>query len=153
MRIYVDADACPVKDEIYRVANRYQLEVTVVSNSSFYVPADSLVRMVIVKEGIDAADDWIVEQLSENDVVITADIPLASRSLQKGAHVLGFTGNPFTPDNIGDAVATRELLAGLCERGEVRGGPPPFDKRDRSRFLQGLDRMIQAIRQDSANDI
>jgi len=151
VKIFVDADACPVKEEVYRVASRYRLEVTVVSNSPFYVPADSLIRLVIVMEGIDAADDWIVDQITEGDVIITADIPLAARSLQKGAHALGFGGRLFTADNIGDALATRGLLAGLRERGENNSGPPPFEKRDRSRFLQSLDQVIQAVRRESVN--
>lgn len=149
LRIYVDADACPVKDEVYRVAERYGLEVTLVSNSPLRVPAGRLVTQVLVREGLDAADDWIVEHAGENDIVITGDIPLASRSLRNGASVLGFSGKPFTADNIGDALATRELLAGLREQGEPGGGPPPFARQDRSRFLQALDAMVHRIRRES----
>ncbi len=147
--IYVDADACPVKQEVYRVADRCGIEVTVVANSFLNLPADPRYTLVVVKAGIDEADDWIVEHVESEDIVITGDIPLAGRSLEKGARVLGFTGHPFTPDNIGDALATRDLLAGLRERGEVSGGPPPFEKRDRSRFLQALDGMIQQSRRSS----
>lgn len=153
MKIYVDADACPVKDEVYRVADRYRLEVTVVSNSPLRVPAETLVTGIVVREGLDEADDWIVDHVGENDIVITGDIPLASRSLKKGAHALGFGGRPFTVENIGDALATRELLAGLREQGELGSGPPPFDKRDRSRFLQALDAMIQKISRESASEV
>ena len=146
MKIFVDADACPVKQEVYRVADRYGLEVIIVSNSFLHVSSDPLVSLVVVEEGLDAADDWIVEHVSGNDIVITGDIPLAARSLKKGAQALGFGGKPFTEDNIGDALATREILAGLREQGEVSGGPKPFAPRDRSNFLQGLDGMIQQIR-------
>ena len=149
MKIYVDADACPVKQEVYRVADRYSIEVTVVANSFLNLPADPRYTLVMVKEGIDEADDWIVDHIESEDIVVTGDIPLASRCLGKGAHALGFTGRPFTPDNIGDALATRDLLAGLRERGEMSSGPPPFEKRDRSRFLQSLDGMIQQIRRNS----
>lgn len=152
MKIYVDADACPVKDEVYRVAGRYRLEVMVVSNSPLRVPAETLFTAVVVREGLDEADDWIVDHVGENDVVITGDIPLASRCLKKGAHALGFGGRPFTAENIGDALATRDLLAGLREQGELGSGPPPFDRRDRSRFLQALDAMIQKIRRESASE-
>ena len=149
MKIYVDADACPVKQEVYRVADRYSIEVTVVANSFLNLPADRRYTLVMVKEGIDEADDWIVDHIESEDIVVTGDIPLASRCLGKGAHALGFTGRPFTPDNIGDALATRDLLAGLRERGEVSSGPPPFAKRDRSRFLQNLDGLIQQISRNS----
>lgn len=144
--LYIDADACPVKDEVYRVAARYQLEVAVVSNSPLRVPDTALVTAVVVRDGLDAADDWIVERIGENDVVITSDIPLAARALKKGAHALGHGGRPFTVENIGDALATRDLLAGLREQGETGGGPPPFRRQDRSRFLQALDAVIQKIR-------
>jgi uncharacterized protein len=146
VRIFVDADACPVKQEVYRVATRHRLEVVVVSNSPLDVPADPLINAVLVREGIDAADDWIVDHVLEDDIVVTGDIPLAARSLKKGAQALGFSGRPLTLDNIGDALATRDLLAGLREQGESSSGPPPFQKQDRSRFLQGLERLIQQIR-------
>lgn len=152
MKIFVDADACPVKQEVYRVATRHGLEVVVVSNSPLNVPADPLVTPVVVREGIDAADDWIVDHLLDDDIVVTGDIPLAARSLRKGAHALGFGGRPFTLDNIGDALATRDLLAGLREQGEISSGPAPFRKQDRSRFLQGLERLIQQVRRKGEED-
>jgi uncharacterized protein YaiI (UPF0178 family) len=146
LHIYIDADACPVKKEVYRVARRYGLDVTVVANSRMWVPNAPRVSLQIVKEGLDAADDWIVEQARTDDIVITADIPLASRCLKKGASVIGSTGMPFTEDNIGEVVATRDLLSELRSTGEITGGPPPLSKRDRSRFLQQLDEVIQSIR-------
>lgn len=146
MHIFVDADACPVKPEIYRVARRYGLRVTLVANSWMQVPLDEKVTLEVVGGGLDSADDWIAEQASTGDIVITADIPLAARCLENGAEALGPTGRPFTEDNIGDALATRELLAELRQTGSVSGGPPPFSAKDRSRFLQELDRIIQQIR-------
>ncbi len=149
-RIYVDADACPVKRETHRVAGRYHLEVTLVANSWMRVPRGRLIRLEVVTDGFDAADDWIVERVQPNDIVVTADIPLASRCLKKGARAIGPSGKPFTEDNIGDAAAIRDPLSDLRGAGEITGGPPPFTKRDRSRFLQQLDNMIQAIRRDEA---
>jgi uncharacterized protein YaiI (UPF0178 family) len=146
LHIFVDADACPVKSEVYRVADRYGLDVTLVANSWMRIPDTGNVRLEIVEEGFDAADDWIVERVDVADIVITADIPLAGRCLKKGAKVLGSSGRPFTDANIGSALATRELLAELRESGEVSGGPPPLEKRDRSRFLQQLDEMVQQLR-------
>ncbi|MBD3871579.1 MAG: YaiI/YqxD family protein [Acidobacteria bacterium] len=146
LHIFVDADACPVKQEVYRVAGRYQLDVTLVANSWMRVPNESWIVLEVVGGGFDAADDWIVEHVQPQDVVITADIPLASRCLKEGAHVIGTTGRPFTDNNIGEAVATRDLLSELRGAGEITGGPPPLEKRDRSRFLQQLDEVIQSIR-------
>jgi hypothetical protein len=146
LHIYIDADACPVKQEVYRVARRYQLEVTLVANSRMHVPNAPGVSLVVVKDGLDVADDWIVEQVQPDDIVITADIPLASRCLENGASAIGSTGKLFTEDNIGEAVATRDLLSELRGAGEITGGPPPLTKRDRSRFLQQLDEVIQSIR-------
>ena len=146
LHIFVDADACPVKQEVYRVANRYRLNVTLVANSWMRVPNESWIVLEVVGGGFDAADDWIVEHVQPQDVVITADIPLASRCLKEGAHVIGTTGRPFTDNNIGEAVATRDLLSELRGAGEITGGPPPLEKRDRSRFLQQLDEVIQSIR-------
>jgi uncharacterized protein YaiI (UPF0178 family) len=146
LHIFVDADACPVKQEVYRVANRYELSVTLVAGSRMRIPEGVKITLKVVDQGLDAADDWIVEHLEVNDIVITADIPLASRCVDRGAYVLGPTGRPFTDDNIGHALATRDLLSELRQLGEVTGGPPPFDKRDRSRFLQGLDKAINEIR-------
>jgi uncharacterized protein YaiI (UPF0178 family) len=146
LHIFVDADACPVKQEVYHVASRYGLKVTLVANSWMRIPNESWIALEVVKDGFDAADDWIVEQVHPNDIVVTADILLASRCLKKGARVMGTTGKPFTEDNIGSAVATRDLLSELRGAGEITGGPPPFKKRDRSRFLQQLDELIQSIR-------
>lgn len=146
LHIFVDADACPVKKEVYRVAERYGLDVTLVANAWMRIPNESWIVLEVVDEGLDAADDWIVQHVQPHDIVVTADIPLASRCIEKGARVLGSTGKPFTEDNIGQAVATRDLLSDLREAGEITGGPPPLTKRDRSRFLQQLDATIQSIR-------
>ena len=144
--IFVDADACPVKQEVYRVANRYGLNVTLVSNSWMRSPPEDRINLVVVDGRLDAADDWIVEHVDENDIVISGDIPLASRCLEKGALVLGPSGRVFTDESIGEALATREFLSQLRDLGTVTGGPAPFRKRDRSRFLQRLDETIQAVR-------
>ena len=152
LHIFVDADACPVKKEVYRVAGRYHLEVTLVANAWMRVPNEVWIALEVVGNGLDAADDWIVEHVQPDDIVITADIPLASRCLEQGARVIGPTGKPFTEDNIGSAVATRDLLSGLRDAGEITGGPPPLAKRDRSRFLQQLDGVIQSIRPKHASD-
>ncbi|MGW8281959.1 MAG: YaiI/YqxD family protein [Gemmatimonadota bacterium] len=146
LHIFVDADACPVKSEVYRVARRYGLNVTLVTNSWLRIPDEPWLAIQVVTDGFDAADDWIVERVGPHDIVVTADIPLASRCLERGAQVIGPTGKPFTEDNIGVALGTRDLLADLRKAGEVGGGPPPMEKRDRSRFLQQLDQMIQAVR-------
>ena len=146
LRIFIDADACPVKDEVYKVAKRYGLTVTVVSNSFMRTPPGGQVELVVVGGAPDEADDWIAGQVSRDDLVITADIPLAARCLERGASVLGTTGRPFTEDNIGDALASRDLMSQLRESGMFTGGPAPLQKADRSRFLQQLDLMIQAIR-------
>ena len=146
LHIFVDADACPVKKEVYRVAGRYQLKVTLVANTWMRTPKDPRIAIQVVGTGFDAADDWIVEQAEAGDIVVTADIVLAGRCLGKGALVLGTTGKPFTEDNIGDAIAVRDLLADLRGSGEQTGGPPPMTQRDRSLFLQKLDDMIQTIR-------
>ena len=150
LHIYVDADACPVKQEVYRVAKRYQLDVTLVANAWMRTPDDESIRLEVVEDSFDAADDWIVDHVETNDIVVTADIPLASRCMQNGARAIGSTGRPFTEDNIGEAVATRDLLAVLRGGGEITGGPPPLTKRDRSRFLQTLDEVIQSIRRKNA---
>ena len=145
IRIYVDADACPVKDEVFRVAKRYGLKVFVVSNGRIRVPADPLVEMVLVTGHFDAADAWIAERITATDVAVTSDIPLASLCLARGARVLDPKGKAFTPESIGDALANRELMAYLRDSGSITGGPAPFEARDRSRFLQKLDDLVQAI--------
>ena len=152
LHIFVDADACPVKPEVYRVASRYRLDVTIVANSWMRVPNERWIALEVVQDGLDAADDWIVEHVQSHDIVVTADIPLAGRCLRESAFVIGPTGKPFTEDNIGQALATRELMSDLRDAGEVTGGPPPLKKRDRSRFLQQLDEMIQSIRRQHPID-
>ena len=144
--ILIDADGCPVKQEVYRVAKRYGLKVTLVSNSRMRTPQEDWVEIVVVEGQFNAADDWIVEHVSEKDIVITGDIPLASRCLERGAQVLAPTGRVFTRDSIADALAGREFLSYLRDLGTLTGGPAPFGKRDRSRFLQRLDETIQAVR-------
>jgi hypothetical protein len=143
-RIWIDADASPVKEETYRVAKRHGLHVTLVANSWMRVPPEDWVELVVVPGDLDAADHWIAEYVAPGDIVISSDIPLASRCLAKGARVLGTRGQPFSEESIGDAVATRDLLSQLREGGAPIGGPRPFDKADRSRFLHALDEMIRA---------
>jgi uncharacterized protein YaiI (UPF0178 family) len=150
LQIYVDADACPVKQEVYRVAARYDLNVTLVAAAWMRIPESSRLSLEVVGEGLDAADDFIVENVEADDIVITADVHLAARALERGAFVLGHKGKPFTEDNIGPALATRDLLSELRTLGEVKGGPPPFAKRDRSLFLQQLDQAVNAIRRKHA---
>ncbi len=144
IKIYVDADGCPVKDEVYRVARRYALKVYLVSNSPIRIPQDQLFELVIVKGQFDAADNWIVEHVRENDIAVSADIPLAARCLAKGARVLDPKGRIFTQESIGGVLANRDLMAHLRELGNFTGGPAPFAKRDRSRFLQNLDNLVNA---------
>ncbi|WP_294327436.1 YaiI/YqxD family protein [uncultured Sphingomonas sp.] len=138
-RILVDADACPVKDEVYRVAERHGARVSIVSNSHFRVPLLPWVERVVVSDGFDAADDWIADAAGADCVVVTADILLADRCLKAGAVVLAPNGKPFTGASIGGAIATRAIMADLRAGGEQLGGPPPFGKADRSNFLQSLD--------------
>ena len=140
--LFVDADACPVKEEAMRVADRLGLVITFVSNGGVRPSRDPMVKVVVVPQGADAADDWIVEQAQANDIVLTADIPLASRAIDKGCHVLGFTGKPFTPASIGMALAMRELNQHLRETGESKGYNAGFTARDRQAFLQALDEAI-----------
>jgi uncharacterized protein len=142
--IFVDADACPVKQEIGRVAQRYGLKVLLVTNARMRIPAEPHLELVVVDGQFDSADDWIVGRVARSDVVVTADIPLAARCLEKGARVLAPTGRIFTEDSIGDALASRAVSAHLRELGTITGGPAPFAKRDRSRFLERLDEVIQA---------
>ncbi|WP_298194923.1 YaiI/YqxD family protein [Novosphingobium sp.] len=146
IRILVDGDACPVKDEIYKVAWRHELAVVVVSNSPFRVPVHPLVRRVVVSDGFDAADDWIAGEASASCVVVTADILLADRCLKAGAQVLAPTGKPFTGNSIGSQIATRAIMADLRASGDVVGGPAPFSKADRSRFLSALDAALVRLK-------
>ena len=139
VRILVDADACPVKEEVYKVAFRREVPVRVVSNSWLRVPAHLLIERVVVSDAFDAADDWIVGEADARSVVVTGDILLAERCLAVGATVIAHNGKPFTTASIGNAVATRAIMADLRAGGDVVGGPPPFEKADRSRFLQALD--------------
>ncbi len=141
-RILVDADACPVKEEIYKVAFRHEVPVTIVSNSPIRVPQHPLIGRIVVSDSFDAADDWIAEQAAADAVVITADILLADRCLKAGAKVLGSNGKPFTTSSIGAAIATRAIMADLRADGTAIGGPPPFSKTDRSRFLSALDEVL-----------
>ena len=144
LTIYVDADACPVKDEVYKVGRRYGLRVAVVANAPLRVPGGELIELV-VRPGFGAADDWIAEQAGEGDVVITADIPLAARCLAKGARVLGPKGKPFTENDIGSALALRDLMDELRQGGAVTGGPAAMTPKDRSRFLSKLDELANAV--------
>ena len=146
MPIYVDADACPVKEEIYKVARRYGIKVYIVANSPIRVPAEEFIEAVVVKGGFDVADDWIAERIEPGDVAITTDIPLAERCLLRGARALGPKGREFTEEASGDALATRAQLEMLRQSGEFGGGPAPFAKADRSRFLSKLDDLLQSIR-------
>ena len=145
-RILVDADACPVKDEIYKVAYRHAVNVTVVSNSHLRVPAHELIRRVVVDSGFDAADDWIAADADRAAIVVTADILLADRCLKAGASVIAPTGRPFTTASIGSAIATRAIMADLRAGGDQLGGPAPFAKADRSRFLSALDEVVGRVR-------
>jgi hypothetical protein len=146
IEIFVDADACPVKDEIYAVASRYGLRVVLVANSRMALPPEIGVELVVVGQGADAADDWIAENIGAGDLAITADIPLAARCLERGVPVLGPNGREFTEDSIGGALASRALNSELREMGVLSGGPRPIEKKDRSRFLSKLDQLIQAAR-------
>ena len=148
--IYVDADACPVKAEIYRVAERHGLKTFVVSNSFIAVPRTDLIERVIVGSGPDAADDWIAERATRGDIVVTGDVPLAGRCIKQGAQVLGSNGHPFTESSIGMALATRNLMDSLRSAGEITRGPKPFSAADRSRFLDALHRSIVRLKRGSS---
>jgi uncharacterized protein YaiI (UPF0178 family) len=149
--IFVDGDGCPVKEETYVVATRYRVPVALVANSRLSVPEDLGVEMVLVDQGPDAADDWIVENVRPGDVVVTGDLPLAARCLEAGARVLGTNGRIFSEDSIGNLLGTRDLKAFLRETGVTSGGPPPMSARDRSRFLSKLDELVQmGLRGDRA---
>jgi uncharacterized protein YaiI (UPF0178 family) len=141
-RIFIDADACPVKDEVYRVAARYGLHVFVVSNSWINTPREKWIEQIVVDAGPDIADDWIAERARPGDIVVTADIPLADRCLKSGAQALKSNGQPFTPDSIGSALAGRMVGEHLRSMGVATSGPPPFGPRDRSAFLQALDQAV-----------
>ena len=143
--IYVDGDACPVKNEVYRVAKRHGLRVILVSNTWMRIPREDWLELIVVEGDLDAADDWIASHAAVGDIVITGDIPLAARCLEKGAMVLDPRGRTHTDDSIGDALAGRELLSQLRETGLVTGGPAALEKRDRSRFLHRLDEMIRRL--------
>jgi len=142
LEIFVDGDACPVKDEVYAVASRYAVRTVVVANSPMRVPQDLGALMIVVEEGPDVADDWIAEHVEPGDVVVTADIPLAARCLERGGRVLGTNGREFTEESIGGQLATRELKADLREAGGAAGGPAPLAARDRSRFSSKLDELV-----------
>ena len=151
--LYIDADACPVKQEVYRVAERHALKGTalkvfVVSNSPIAVPRDmsNLIERVVVGAGMDGADNWIAEHARDSDVVITADVPLASRCVKAGAMVIAPNGKPFTKDSIGITLATRNLMDSLRSAGEITGGPKPFAPRDRSSFLSALDQAVVRLK-------
>jgi uncharacterized protein len=150
-RLYVDADACPVKDEIYRVAARHGLPVSVVAGQFIRVPHDPLIERVAAGSGMDAADDWIAERAGKGDIVITSDIPLASRCVKSGADVIAPNGKPFTEASIGMTLAVRNLMTDLRSSGEVTGGPKSFAPRDRSAFLSALDQTIRRIQRQRAD--
>ena len=149
IEIYVDADACPVKDEVYRVSARYDIFVVLVANTRIRTPEGLAVKMVVVDSGPDEADNWIAEHVRAGDIVITADIPLAARCLGAGCGALGTNGRPFNEDMIGGALATRQLKSDLRESGLAPGGPPAISAKDRSRFLSQLDNMVQAAMRKS----
>lgn len=149
VNILVDADACPVKQEVMKVAGRYHVDVYLVSNQWLRMEVGPRVHKVVVSDGFDAADDWIEERASGNDIVITGDIPLAARCLEKGARVLGHIGKPLSDDNIGMAKSMRTLNQDLRDMGAIKGNNKPFDKADRSRFLSVLDEMVQMARRES----
>ena len=146
--IYVDADACPVKQEIYRVAKRYGFKVILVANTWMRTPSDSWLELRVVDDHPDAADDWIVENAVADDILVTADIPLAARCVKNSVSVLSPRGRLFTQESIVESLANQELMSHIRDMGTMTGGPPPFDARDRSHFLQRLDQTIQAIRRN-----
>lgn len=148
--IYIDADACPVKDETYKVAARHKVKTFVVANESQRVPFDTLVEMKVVSGGFDAADHWITDQVTDLDIVITSDILLADRCIKRQARVINPKGFEFTEDNIGTAVSNRELMQNLRHMGEMCGGPAPMDKKSRSQFLSTLDQVIQSLKKKAA---
>lgn len=149
LEIYIDADACPVKDEAVRVAQRHGLKVFMVSDGGVRPHPDPLVQIVVVTQGADAADDWIAERSGPGDIVVTSDIPLADRCIKAGSRALRPNGQAFTEDAIGMTLATRDLMTGLRETGQITGGPRPFNKQDRSQFLNTLETMVQAAKREA----
>ncbi len=152
LKIFVDADGCPVKKEVYKVAKRYELKVTLVANTWMNIPLESWIELIVVGKDLDAADDWIVENINASDIVITTDIPLAFRIVEKEAHALSPRGRIFTESNIGEALASRDLQTQLREMGMMTRGPAPFQKQNRSHFLQSLDQVIQKVLRESAEN-
>lgn len=148
IKIYIDADGCPVKEETYKVAERYKIPVILVANSWLNIPMNPLFKLQVVSGGFDAADDWIVTDCSAGDIVITCDILLADRCIKKSTRVLGHKGKELTEDNVGSAVAGRELMQNLRHMGDFRGGPVPIDKKARSEFLNKLDQIIQSLKKN-----
>ncbi len=146
LHIFIDADGCPVKEEVYKVALRYDLPVTLVANKPLTIPHRNKINLEVVPGNFDAADDWIVEHIEDGDIAITGDIPLADRCLKKGAKVVGHKGNEFTMDNIGDIMASREIMIHLRQTGEAKGGPSGMTPKDRSQFLSKLDQIIQRLK-------
>jgi uncharacterized protein YaiI (UPF0178 family) len=146
LQIFVDADACPVKDEVYKVTMRHEVAVTIISNAPIRIPHHPLISREVVSDAFDAADDWIAQRANANSIVITGDILLADRCLKAGAKVIGNNGKPFTPGSIGGAIATRAIMADLRAGIDSIGGPPPFSKADRSRFLQTLDETLVTLK-------
>ncbi len=154
LTIYVDADACPVKDEIYRVARRYSLKVLVVANTTMRVPTDPLIELVVVRDqGLDIVDNWIAEHAGVGDIVITADIPLTARCIERKARVIDGKGRVLTDRDIGEVLATRNLMEELRQTSNMTGGPAPMNDKDRSRFLAKLDETIHAIRKASRTQL
>jgi uncharacterized protein len=149
MQIFVDADACPVKDEAAKVAARHGLTIHFVSNSHMRLPLGDNVKRVVVQNGADAADNWIVEHVTAGDIVVTADVPLASRACKKGANAISTAGKPFTADGIGMALAMRNLMSELRDAGGVSGNNPVFTPKDRSRFLQEMENIIQRVKRSA----
>lgn len=148
LEIYVDADACPVKDEAVRVAQRHGLKVFMVSDGGVRPHPDPMVQIVVVTQGADAADDWIAEHVGPGDIVVTSDIPLADRCIKAGSRAMRPNGEAFTEDAIGMTLATRDLMTGLRETGQITGGPRPYSKQDRSQFLNTLETQVQAAKRE-----
>ncbi|NQV44507.1 MAG: YaiI/YqxD family protein [Rhodospirillales bacterium] len=146
--IFVDADACPVKDEVIRVASRHSLKTHMVSDGGIRPSSDPMINLVIVPSGPDAADDWIADNIAKGDIVVTSDIPLAARCIEQGGKAIRPNGDPFTESSIGMALATRNLMSTLRETGTITGGPRPFSNRDRSQFLNAMEVMVQSSLRD-----